>query len=439
MTGAGLGALEAVLVSCRTGIVRSLTRFRKAPREPEWPRIIRAELANSRYRRDKADAFQVASGKGMDEASARISALGEAVERYSGGIWQDEHVTRATRTALDGLALDPRTLPLYPAGAYASLPYTPYDDATVLGWVWGRDLGTGTKIALPAQPALMGYALGEGEGNLCQVTSNGLAAGPTLAEATLRAAYEVIERDAFIATWLLRLPGRRIDIASLGDPAIDALVQAYHRRGVGLELYRLSSTTAVRCFVGLGIAETPEALPAVVIGLGADHDPLRAAQSALMEVAQVRPGLKYRLNDPEVLERRARMLADPMQVTTLEDHDLYYSGDTTLGCFDFLRSDNAEPIGALPGAGRPATLRLRDLTEELSGAAHRLCAIDLTPPDMARLGLHTARVFIPGYQPIYFGQSEMRLAEDRLAQLARVFGAAPHVPGALNPNPHPLA
>ena len=47
-----------------------------------------------RYHRDKAEAFQIASGKGMNADAARISALGEAVERYCGGIWPDEVVRR---------------------------------------------------------------------------------------------------------------------------------------------------------------------------------------------------------------------------------------------------------------------------------------------------------------------------------------------------------
>ena len=42
---------------------------------------------------------------------------------------------------------------------------------------------------------------------LVPITSNGLAAGPTLADAVLSAIYEVLERDAILIAWLNRLPG----------------------------------------------------------------------------------------------------------------------------------------------------------------------------------------------------------------------------------------
>lgn len=446
--GPGLTELEGRLVDGRTGVVRGLATYRKAPREPEWPRIVRAELSNFRYRRDKADAFQVASGKGMDAETARVSALGEAVERYSGGIWSDEAVERTTRAGLAGEGLDPRELVLYPQASYAGLPYVPYEEGVVLGWVWGRDLCRNVPLALPAQPTLMAHTVQDGEAPLCQATSNGLAAGRSLADAALRAAYEVIERDAMIATWLLRLPAVRIDIASLGDRAITGLYAAYRRRGVALELYRMAGTTAVHAFCGLGVATEAAALPAVVVGLGADHDARRAARSALVEVGQVRPWLKYRLNDPQVIERRARMREDPERVEALEDHDLYYSGFETLGAFDFLRGGPAVSIaefaaqkdelhGTVPGL--QVGERLRSLVAELAATRHRLCVADLTPPDMASLGLHTARAFITGYQPIYFGQKEMRVATDRLDDYAQRLLGRPFTAGMLNPDPHPIA
>jgi ribosomal protein S12 methylthiotransferase accessory factor len=237
--------LETRLVDRHCGIVRSLGAIRKPIGEPEWPLIVRAELSNFRYHRDKADAFQIASGKGMNAEAAKVSALGEAIERYCGGIWSSEAVQVATRNELEEDSIDPRDLILYPDSAYAHLPYEPYHDGIRLGWVMGRDLASGTPVALPAQPVLMAYNLQAGEAPLCQVTSNGLAAAPTLAEAALRAAYEVIERDAFIASWLLGLKGMRVDPASIGLSETNTLMAAHQRRGIAIELYRLPSTLSV--------------------------------------------------------------------------------------------------------------------------------------------------------------------------------------------------
>lgn len=439
--GPKLLALEPRLVSNHCGVVRSLTAIRKPIGEPEWPQIVRAELANSRYLRDKSEAFQIASGKGMTADSARVSALGEAVERYCGGIWPDELLRRSTRAELDSDSIDPRELVLYPDAAYATLPYDRYHDGARLGWVLGRDLGRDEPVALPAQPVLMAYNLQPGEARLCQVTSNGLAAGPTLPDAALRATYEVIERDAFISAWLLGLHGARIDPTSIELPEIDALLAAYHRRGVEIELYRLNTTLPVNCMIAIGVAADETRLPAFVLGLGADHDAVAAARSALLEVAQVRPGLRYRMADRTLLEHRAALWADPTRVSTLEDHDLYYSGFETGTALEVLRGGYAHALAevALHVPQRGSVGRLCALAEELAAEGHRLCVADLTPPDMASLGLHTVRAVITGYQPIYFGEAERRPAIPRLTAFAARFPVARHSPQMLNPNPHPLA
>jgi ribosomal protein S12 methylthiotransferase accessory factor len=439
--GPGLLALEPRLVDSHCGVVRSLTAIRKPLGEPEWPQIVRAELSNFRYHRDKAEAFQIASGKGMSADGARVSALGEAVERYCGGIWPDEPLPRSTRAELDGDSIDPRELVLYPDAAYATLPYHRYHDGARLGWVTGRDLGRDEPVALPAQPVLMAYDLQPGEAQLCQVTSNGLAAGPTLADAALRATYEVIERDAFIVAWLLGLGGARVDPDSIGLAETGALLAAHRRRGVEVELYRLNTTLSVHCMIAIGVAADATRLPAFVLGLGADHDAAAAARSALLEVAQVRPGLRYRMADAKLLEHRATLWADPSRVATLEDHDLYYSGFETAAALDVLRGGEPQALAEVAPPVPPlgAIARLRALAEELADEGHRLCVADLTPPDMAPLGLHAARAVITGYQPIYFGEAERRPALPRLAAIKARFPHARHAPEALNPDPHPLA
>ena len=442
--GPDLSTLAPRLVDSQTGIVRSLNHFRKALGEPRFPVIVRAELSNFRYHRDKADAFQVASGKGATERLANVSALGEAVERYSAGIWPDSDVPRMRREEIDGLSLDPRELVLYEKQAYRNLPYSPWTDDAVAGWVWGRDIASGKRIAVPAQPTLMSYSLQAGEANLCQVTSNGLAAGPTLAEAALRAIYEVIERDAFISTWLLRLPPQAVDIESIPLAEVRDLATAYARRGVTMELYRLRTTMSVHAFVGLGIAQSESDLPAVVVGLGASHDAIAAARSALSEVAQVRPGLKYRLLDPEVLAHRDAMHKDSNLVEALEDHDLYYSSLDQLSAFDFLRGtrpvDIREWAEALPG-GEPISPRgrLARLAEEAADDGAQLIVVDLSPPDMLKLGLHTVRGYLSGYQPIYFGQKEIRIADARLNRLSQRFLGKVFDKAFVNPKPHPVA
>ena len=66
------------------------------------------------------------------------------------------------------------------------------------------------------------------------ITSNGLAAGPTLAEAVLRAAFEVLERDATMIAWLNQLPCTRVDPLSHPDPDVQEICKGVRAQGCSL-------------------------------------------------------------------------------------------------------------------------------------------------------------------------------------------------------------
>ena len=140
-------------------------------------------------------------------------------------------MTQARRDELGTAALDPRSLVLYRENQYADLPYAPYRDESVLGWVPARSLVTDRSIMVPAMAVFTSYNVRMTDEFLFPVTSNGLAAGPTLCEAVLAATLEVLERDAFMITWLNRLPGRPADPQSHPDPEVAELCESYRRRG----------------------------------------------------------------------------------------------------------------------------------------------------------------------------------------------------------------
>jgi ribosomal protein S12 methylthiotransferase accessory factor len=84
---------------------------------------------------------------------------------------------------------------------------------------------------------------------------------------------------------------------------------------------------------------------------------------------------------------------------------------------------------------------LSALLDDFAAKNHDLCYVNLTPPDMAALGLHTARAIVPEFQPIDFGWKERRLGGERLYALPQQLGLAPCTLGLdmLNHAPHPLA
>jgi len=439
-----LATLIPTLVDPYVGIVRGIERFEKDASEPFLPHVYRGELANHRFLGVETRQHRTFSGKGMSEPAAQTSAVGEAVERYSAGVWAPEELRYCRRSELDERSIDPVDLVLFRPEQYPGLHYRPYTGDNRLGWIRGRSLSQGDVVWVPAIAVLMSYSPVLTEEYLFQTTSNGLAAGPTLAHAILSAALEVVERDAFLLTWLARLPVRRVPAAGHPDPDVRTIVETHARRGVAIELYRLDVGHPVPAFAAAAIEEGSDASgPAAVFGMGAAYDAADAARQAIIEVAQIRPALRRRMRTPEGRERLARLAVDPHAVATIEDHDLRYASQHALPALSFLRGapEVAPPWHDGPTHGDPA-VQLARLCDDLAAGPHaELVYVNLTSPELAALGLYTARAVIPGMQPIDFGWPERRLGGARLRELPAALGlrAGPLELDAINDAPHPIA
>ncbi|HEY3002216.1 MAG TPA: YcaO-like family protein [Kribbellaceae bacterium] len=406
--------------------------------EPEKPYVVRAELANARFRGD-GDAFVQCFGKGWTRRQARDGALGEALERYAAMTWRPERTISARYDGLGRPALHPRDLVLFADHQYDSLPYQPWRPETELEWVPARSLVTGDEVWIPLLAAHLGYEP-SAVAALFPATSNGFAAGPDLTRATLRALLEVIERDAFLIAWSHRLPGRCVAGADIPDDQTRALAAAYARRGTELAVYLLPSDTST--FVVLAVAWSERA-PAAVIGVAAALDPVAAARSAVLEVGQARPALCGRVRLPGVRARMAELAAAPAEVATLTDHDLLYADPSAAAAgMRFLREAPREPW---PHPTTPMVAEGNDdlgaLTRSLAAVAGDVLLVDVTPPDVAGLGVRVVRGVVPGFVPIWFGAHQARLGGTRLLEMPGRIGLRPGPARLedLNLDPHPLA
>jgi ribosomal protein S12 methylthiotransferase accessory factor len=427
------------LVSPRCGVITDIEQVLKDPSEPSKPYLFGARLANHRFVEDRGAEDGICTGKGLTIAEAQASALGEAVEHYAASSIPTEHLLYASREALDAPSLNPTDLVLYHPEQYAELPYAPYSDTTTLGWVEGHSLLTGSALLVPAVGVFLGYLPPAPEEWICPPTSTGLAAGPTLAEAMLSALYEVLERDAFIITWMNRLPAERVAPATHPDPELVDLCHAYARRGVELRVYRLAVDHPCHVFLCLAVQDGGDGWPAAVAGLGADLDPARAASKAILEAGQVRSPLHVQVRDPAMRARAERLLADPRLVATLHDHALLYTHPDARGAFAFLeRSPEVVIDWSTPNLS--VTDRLQLLAEHFRTRRGDVLYYDLTSSDLVELGLRTVRVIVPGFQPLHFGR-EPRLGGSRLYELPRRLGISEVSarPELLNSDPHPLA
>ena len=409
--------VAAAVVSPVCGIVRSLEPAPRLADDPELPHVVQARLANALFEPGPASSAWSGAGRGPDLRSAVAGALSESLERYAALTWRPGRVVNGPRHELRGPSLDPREL----------VPAAPFDDSIALEWVPARSLGTGAQVWVPLAAAHLGRRPADGA-DLFRPTTSGFAAGSSRGKALLHATLEVIERDAFLLAWAYRWPGRRSAAAEVPDAATRALVAAYARRGVRFDVHRLPGDTVP---VVLAAAWSPRA-PRVVVGLGADLDPVVAARRAVFEAAQLRISLRPWLSEPVARARLGYLLADRDRMRLPLDHSLLYADPATADAE--LAHLTAAPFE--PWQSEPAPVKdTQGLVERLVAVAGDVLYLDVTPADVAGQGLHVARVIVPGFQPLRFGP-RLRHGGSRLAAAPALFGVG--AGAGLNPAPHPL-
>lgn len=417
----------AGVVDDRTGVItRVIVRPSGSSLDPELPIAATAMLARPVGTHGHGCGHgcepELGAGKGTSIMGALITAVGEAVERYSAGRFDRRRMRSASLSAMTGNFLHPAETGLYAEEQYAepSFPFVRLDPETPIDWVEGAWMDDGARVWVPALPTYLNYPVPR-QAYFTEVTSNGLGGGPTLAAAALSAGLELVERDAFMISWLARRPGLRVVVDESVDPLAREAMRQLTERGVSVEVYLLDAGIAVPAVACVGYGDG-ERWPGATLSLSAHLCPRTAIKKALLEQGHIGPFMR-RL----VFDEKRPIPATPEEVRSLEDHALYYVPTERARAIRFLGEAGEVTASALPAAEE---ISLGALSRKVTAAGLRVAIVDVTSPDLGPTPFRVARALGPGFQQIHFGHGFARLANPRLLAFA---------PHGLNLEPHPLA
>ncbi len=271
------------LVSPRVGVVRSLNLRVKSADELELPHIYDARLSHFDFR--KGDMTERGfCGKGATEEDAILGALGEAVEHYCAAHPAMTGTRRATMSQLTEDAIPPVDFVLFSETQYArsDFPFRPWQPQDELLWAQMKELGNETSPWVPAAFVYLNSPSDEPQDFLPPTNSSGFAAGPDLNWAIRHGILELLEREAFIVTWLNSLPVPEIDFAGVGGIVGD-IRSTYERWGSDVRSFLLATDMPVCPVMTLVVDRTGQG-PAAMIGLGCDLACRQALRKSLFEV-----------------------------------------------------------------------------------------------------------------------------------------------------------
>ena len=234
--------------------------------------------------RPNARSTAVFHGKGIDLASAKASGVTEAIET-----WHAEHIRRPLRFAsFAELSKDVKTADV---DLLPRIPDSRFEGDAPLLWVEGRNLMDGDAVWAPFEMVHAHSTIGGPPVSGCfSGSTNGLASGNHILEATSHALCELIERDA-TALWhqspAAEQDRRRVDLATVDDAECLAVLNLFARAQIDVAVWDVTTDVGVPAFQCFAADRTGEIGH---VGVGAGCHPTRriALLRATTEAAQVR-------------------------------------------------------------------------------------------------------------------------------------------------------
>jgi len=326
--------------------------------------------------RPNARAISVAQGKGHDEDCAMASALMEAAE-VAHAETPNLAITRETAPALSKRAAIAR-LSRLPRRKGARL-----EPHRAIDWVIGKDLLAGKDVFVPFDLVHTDFTKPASE--LFVQTSNGLASGNHLLEATIAGLCEVIERDAthlFEAKDFEERASLRIRTGSVRERDTRALIDRLEDSRMSLAIWDTTSDVGVASFLCRLVEADNNRRSSIgpFWGAGCHLDRSVALSRAITEAAQAR--LTFIAGSRDDLFRRIyRRHRPPGPFEAVLD--LWEHAQATRSFYD------------VPSCAGPTLEEdLETILSRLKGAGlAQIVVVDLTNDT---IGIPVVRVIVPG-------------------------------------------
>ena len=378
---------------------------------------------------DNSMFAQSNSGAGFDYISAMYAAVGESIERLAAGCYSPEKVRLSKACELDEPIVKIEEFVLFSHEQYAkeNFPYRKLDKDTVICWSKAYNLCTDKSAYMPLSFIKLPYKIQEKEDRISPSISTGLALGKTKNQAILTGIYEVIERDAFAISWLLKLPpNKELKLTEYLKCEELILSKKYKCRAFDISIQGLLNTVVVTIHDN----ETNH----FMIGSATRFTIAEAIKKAFLEAAQ---GIKY--VDMLVCKYRDQnLISDFNKIDSFQKHASFYSiypkmrkqvGYFLDETYKFNERRNSQ-FGENEKDILSDEEKLKIVIQIMKDRNRDIYYVDMTTPELENFGVSAARVIIPGMQPLHGVHRYRFLSDKRLREVEEKIN--------INPYPHPF-
>jgi len=397
-------------ISPISGIVNKLEKISAADNtlQPVFISGQNMALKTNDFQSLKKNLRSNSCGKGVTEIQAKVSAIGEAIERYSGVYRGEEIKIISSYNALADQAIHPNDCMHFSAQQYQNRNYwnakksffnivpLKFDKNAEIEWSPLWSVTRNGFVYLPTALCYYSHPKNKGAHFFCAPDSNGSAAGNSLEEAMLQGFMELIERDSVAIWWYNRLKRPAVDLASFNDPYANELINYHKGRNRDLWVLDLTSDTGIPAFIAISARNDRSEYQDIVFAPAAHIDPEIALRRALTELNQMMPSMNdslpkgsYNYDDPECVTWWQTCNVDN-QPYLLPDQAL---APTSLASFKLPKFNDIKDD-------------LDYCIEVVKKLGLELHILDQTRPD---IGFHVVKVVVPGLRHFWARNAPGRL------------------------------
>lgn len=388
----------------------------------DWPGIFNAAVPE-----EACNPWQTISGAtGLSAEAATAGAIAEALERHAAALVSipvySPSDAQCPARLLDGAAFSPFSAAQL---AQADFPWGLPSPETLYATVY--DLSTNEAVGVPQE----WVGLGPRQGNAgLPSTSSGLAAWRDAAEgpwlAVLRAAQEVLERDALTCTWLNGLGSRQIPLPE----HLQSQAQQQHAEVSAFDLTQRWNPHPVIAVAG---SWSFAGKPRHAFGIACRGTRGEALEKAWLEWTQ---GLTFAAFMQA--QHGDAPAPDPQQLRRFDEHAVFYTLRPELWAQTaFIQKQQPYAVSVNDKLTLKPVDQLQQLRQALLAEGIDLYYRELTTPDVAAAGIRVFRVLAPLLSALHADERAPFLGGRCRDVEWRYPGAIGHTPFP-NSLPHPL-
>ncbi len=285
-------------ISNITGVISSLKKTEYFP--DFFGEIYSANYAenfnNFNFEKSRMLTAGVSCGKGKTIIQAKISAIGEAIERFSTKSFGNEKKFSAKYSDIKDISLNPEKILLFSEKQYkyreywnnaAETAFVPekFDEQTEINWTPAWSITECKWKLVPSDYVYYDYSEKK-KNNFMHADSNGVAGGNCIEEACVQGIFELVERDAVSMWWYNKIQKQEIDLNSIIDSYVHKVADGLKKIGYSLHLLNLTNDLNFPVIAALAINQKDKNEPPKSTGFGAHFNVNIAIERAILELGQ---------------------------------------------------------------------------------------------------------------------------------------------------------